>query len=431
MPRTKRPKPLYQRGAFALHERVGRANLEIVWYDAVAKRERSASAGTSCRRAAELELDRRYLAAEGRESCPTCHRPYDGHSTPLLLTAIKDYLLLSEGHAGFKGSTRNRLSHAIEYCAHTDPAVTVPQIDQRWIDGFRKWLAARPVISPTGKRLRARSLSHVEGCVRQLAAAINATPGQRAQFKAEQAKTVSRSPAYRADISTLAAMFRFCIDPPQPEKLARGRTDRPWTEKERAMVIATRLQLLRYLRAAVATWARPDAIYDILPAQWLSQARVLDLNPPGRRQTKKHRPMIAVPRQFAPWLDEMLPGPDPKTEPGRESYLSVSTIRHGWDAMRSHLALPAGGEAGEKLIRRSMATIARRMMGEENWRQGEIMLGHVKASISDIYAVRDPANLGRALAATESIIDQIEALCPGAFYRTVTAPEKGLRIVNA
>lgn len=47
------------------------------------------------------------------------------------------------------------------------------------------------------------------------------------------------------------------------------------------------------------------------------------------------------------------------------------------------------------------------------------MLGHVKASISDIYAIPDPANLGFALAATAAIIDQIEALVPGAF--TITA----------
>lgn len=43
------------------------------------------------------------------------------------------------------------------------------------------------------------------------------------------------------------------------------------------------------------------------------------------------------------------------------------------------------------------------------------MLGHVKASISDIYAIPDPANLGLALSATEAVIDEIERLCPGAF----------------
>ena len=56
-----------------------------------------------------------------------------------------------------------------------------------------------------------------------------------------------------------------------------------------------------------------------------------------------------------------------------------------------------------------------------HWVQGKMMLGHGKASTSDIYALPDPANLGRALAATESIIDQIESECRGAFYRTFTA----------
>lgn len=44
-----------------------------------------------------------------------------------------------------------------------------------------------------------------------------------------------------------------------------------------------------------------------------------------------------------------------------------------------------------------------------------MFLGHHKASTSDLYALFDPANLGRALAVTEGIIDEIETLCPGAF----------------
>ena len=43
------------------------------------------------------------------------------------------------------------------------------------------------------------------------------------------------------------------------------------------------------------------------------------------------------------------------------------------------------------------------------------MLGHRKASTSDLYAVFDPVNLGLALSVTEAIIDEIEALAPGAF----------------
>ena len=43
------------------------------------------------------------------------------------------------------------------------------------------------------------------------------------------------------------------------------------------------------------------------------------------------------------------------------------------------------------------------------------MLGHRAPSTSDIYALPDPVHLGVALAATTSIIEQIESLAPGAF----------------
>ncbi|WP_334656958.1 hypothetical protein [Sphingomonas panaciterrae] len=395
MPRTKRPKPLYQRGDFKLLAREGRANLEIVWYDAEAGRERSASAGTSDLGEAKLALDRKYLTATGHRFCESCGRPFDGDASPTVVEAIRDYLLLSEEKAGY-AATRGRLALAVEYIAQTDLNVTCAAIDVRWVDAYRKWLAAKPVVSPNGNFTRARSLGHVEGCVRQLAAAINATPGQAAQFKAEQPKAVAVSPRYRADVPMLAAMFRFAMEIPERE------------------------HLLAYLRAAVATWARPEEIFDLQAGQWIPEAKVLDLNPPGRRQTRKYRGRIPIARQFAPFLDDM----------GAE-YMSVTTVRVSWDKMRGKIGMPSErGEAGIKLIRRSMATLARRRIGEANWRQGEMMLGHVKTSISDIYAIPDPANYGLALEATESIIDEICALAPGAFYRTVTANGAPLKLVE-
>lgn len=385
MPAKTRPKPLYQRGQFRLYRREDRVNLEIVWYDESRKRERSASAGSPDVGEGRLALDRLYLTESGHRLCPTCHRPWDHEGSPLLATAIADYLLLSEHKAGIK-SARNRLGHVIEYIEAKCPAISCAEIDAAWVERFRKWLLARPVVSPKGNFTRARSLSHVEGCVMQLAAVITATPGERAQFRPAQAKEVARSPGYRADVPKLAAMFRF------------------------AMAHEYRVHLLRYLRMAVATWARPDAIFDVTAAQWNSAAKVLDLNPAGRRQTRKYRPKVPIANQFAPYLDEL-----------DGQWLPVTTIRQSWAAMREKVGLPLYGEAGEKLVRRTMATLARARIGEAQWRQGEMMLGHVKASVSDIYALPDPANLGLALAATEAIIDEIEALTPGAFYRNITA----------
>lgn len=409
MPATKRPKPLYQRGEFRLYSRSDRGNLEIVWYDEGRGRERSASAGTGDHRLGMLALDRLYLESTGQRFCETCGRPFDGEAAPLLTRAIADYLLLSQDKAGYASSTLPRLKLAVEYIASTDPTLTCAQVDTAWVAKFRKWLAAKPVRSTAGKVLRARSIGHVEACVLQLAAAINATPGQTAQFKNEQPRDVASSPLFRAPVKMLGAMFRFCLYPEGETETIRSRR------------IKERASLLKYLRAAVATWARPEEVYDIGEKQWASAARVLDLNPPGRRQTRKYRTRVPIARQFAPFLDDM-----------QGQYLPVESVRASWDKMRVKVGAPAAtrGEAGEKLIRRSMATLVRRRIGEANWRQGEMMLGHVKHSVSDIYAIPDPANLGLALAATEAIIDEIELVCPGAFYRSFTANGTALKVVE-
>lgn len=405
MPATKRPKPLYQRGDFKLYPgREGRAH-EIVWYDRERRRERSASANTRDEVTGRQALDRLYLESGGHRHCDACGRPFEGLEAPLLLIAIKDYLLLSEHKAGYK-ATKGRLMHVSEYVALTDPTVTCADIDVRWVDAFRKWMAARPVAQQG--QARQRSLGHIEGCVLQLAAAINATPGQQAQFKAEQMKAVAASPTHRSDVAEIAAMFRYCLDP-------QGKWIR--SEKERDVYRGYRANLLRYLRVAVATWARPEEIFDLGKGQWTPAARVLDLNPPGRRQTKKYRGRIPIAQQFTPFLDDL-----------DDSYMPVTTIWGMWCKMRRELGLPPARESGIKLIRRSMATIVRLRIGEEHWRQGQMMLGHIKSSISDVYAIPDPANYGLALAATEAIIDEIERLAPGA-YRAVTAQAPALSIV--
>lgn len=395
MPKSKRPKPLYQRGQYRLYQRDGRSNLEIVWYDEARGRERAISAGTSCARAGALELDRRYLASTGQRICEGCGRPFDGDASPLLTEAIADYILLSEHKAGYK-ATRSRLAHAVDYIAQSNPAVTCAQIDPRWIAGYRAWLTSLPIVTPKSGQERQRSIGAVEGCVRQLAAAINATPGQQAQFRADQPREVSKSPTYRASVADMAAMFRFALE-----------------RSERA-------NLLAYLRAAVATWARPAEIYDIAAGQWTPAARVLDLLPAGQRQTKKYRGRIPIAHQFAPYLDEM-----------GARYMSVSTVRSSWEKMRAAIGLPnIRGEAGDKLIRRSMGTLARLRLGEEHMAQVQMMLGHRRASISDVYALANPANLGLSLACTESIIDEIELLAPGAFNRSYTANRKRLLVVS-
>jgi hypothetical protein len=60
-------------------------------------------------------------------------------------------------------------------------------------------------------------------------------------------------------------------------------------------------------------------------------------------------------------------------------------------------------------------TLLRNRLGEQYMPQIERMLGHRQESMSDIYALASPSQLGAALAEIEAIIDEIEALAPGAY----------------
>lgn len=86
--------------------------------------------------------------------------------------------------------------------------------------------------------------------------------------------------------------------------------------------------------------------------------------------------------------------------------MPVGSERKAIEGMQHERGLPGERETGLKLVRRSMADIAGRRIGDERWNQDEMMLGHRKASTRDLYALFDPANLGSALLAPK-IIDDI------------------------
>lgn len=60
--------------------------------------------------------------------------------------------------------------------------------------------------------------------------------------------------------------------------------------------------LFRFAILSLNTWARPEAVSDFMPA---TQRRngMIDLNPPGRIETNKRRPLIPETRGLAGWLD--------------------------------------------------------------------------------------------------------------------------------
>lgn len=390
MPRAKRPKPLYQRGKYRLDPpREGREALVITWYDPERGRERTISAGTSDAGLAAQKVDRMYEESRGKTFCPTCGQPVRGVRSPLILEAIRSYLYSVENKSGIE-AIRYRLRHVTDYLAETgQEGLRSNQVDNEWIERFRRWLTAKPVIA--GSTQRERALSTVENSVLQLAAAINYADDHGARFRPIPAKDVNRTPLYRAGVDTLAKMFAYALD-------------------------GNKTNLLNFLRLSVLTLGRPDAVLeastDPARGQWFPEPRIFNLNPKNRKQTKKYRSTVPIAKQGAAWLETLPKGP----------IVTVNSIRKAWDTMAEHLGLPGDRESGAKLIRRSMADLLRSRMRSTDWTEVEVFLGHKKFdSVSELYAPLRPDYLANARQSIEQIIDEIEAKVPGAFYRADTA----------
>lgn len=155
---------------------------------------------------------------------------------------------------------------------------------------------------------------------------------------------------------------------------------------------------------------------------------MIGLNPYGRRQTKKHRAIVIAPRQLVPLLEQV-----------KGHWIPGVTVRSAWRSMCRELGWPGEGEAGMKLIRRSVAKLLRDAGTARGWNDEwksvekrvlmedlELQLGHRRIkSVSDIYAPFDPDYLATVTEALEGIIDAIIERVPGAFTLSVGKPLHG------
>lgn len=424
MPRISRKKPLYQRSPYWLdydRKRDGSLrspHIAIFWYDASRGRVRSVSTGTTNVDEAKDALDLFYLKNQGGlKICSACGQQISDQNGILVLRAINDYLLQKQTAASYE-AIKARLNHVINYI-ETLPsiAITCEQIDENWVENFRKWMKGQQIEThskTTGKTTtRPRSLATIENSVLQLAAALNATRNDRqrvARFKVNLAG-LSRTPQKRLTVDELAKAFAYAKDPRFPAK---------------------RAALHRFLLLSVSTLARPDAVhdFDLAPAkgQWNDTFHAIDLNPKGRRQTKKHRATVIAPRQLAPLLNQI-----------QGAWIPGKTIRSAWRSMCKDLGWPGDGEAGMKLIRRSVATLVRHAGTPKAWNSEwqseglrvsesdlEVQLGHrVIKSTSDRYAPSEPDYLFTVKRAIEGIIDAIIERVPDAFVLSGAAPLAG------
>ncbi|KTT72643.1 hypothetical protein [Sphingomonas endophytica] len=429
--------PIYRRGKYWLdwdRKRDGTLRspcLTIFWYDPDSRRIRSASTRSAIEAEAIKALDRRYLADAGEAAafCETCGQPIAQASAYLLTDAIADYRLEWGDKRASADTIKTRLLHVVDFLDAQEAAGGAFGIttncatasSSAFVTAFRAWSRLEPVRWRNGKNVvtieRPRSPASTEASVAQLIAALNhaanAEPprsDKRPAYRPLPAGQVQRTRRTRVGVEELAKMLRYAAEPGK----RRG-------------------SLHRFLIGSISTIARPGAVCDISVApdrqQWAPGSETIDLNPHGRTQNKKRRPVLPVLPILAEWLqaelDEYLMLP-PERRAGR-GYLvnyygrAVKDVDSAWAAMLTELKMPTGREWRPYLLRHSLATLARNR-GATRW-DLEGFMGHRAPSQTETYAIGE---FPTVVAALTGIIAELHRLAPGTLHRTDTGASRSL-----
>ena len=158
-----------------------------------------------------------------------------------------------------------------------------------------------------------------------------------------------------------------------------------------------------YCLIAFNTLARPEAILELKVFQIDFENRLIQLNPPGRRQTKKYRPVVPATATLLPWLRTVKNG-NIVSYFGRE----VSSIKTAYRAAAARADLDP--DVTPYTIRHTMATELRRR-GVTPWEVAG-MLGHQTGGYrtTEIYAKYDPDYMSKAVDAIDTYFADLQPL---------------------
>jgi len=174
-------------------------------------------------------------------------------------------------------------------------------------------------------------------------------------------------------------------------------------ELARLMDAAKSRHMLAYLVIAANTLARPGAILDLRRVQFDEPNCRLDLNPPGRRQNKKFRPILPVTPTLLPWLQGDV---EPNARYVAYARAPIESISHAWQLLREEAGIDE--KVRPYSIRHGMAReLRKRKVPSE---QISLFLGHLPKgsdATTSIYAPYEPDYCAEAVAAIESVMAEV------------------------
>ena len=160
--------------------------------------------------------------------------------------------------------------------------------------------------------------------------------------------------------------------------------------------------LQMFVMLLLGTAARPEAILQLTRFQCDTARGIIDLNPPGRSQTKKRRPVVPMPDFLVPWIETA------------NSHLvqwkgkPIQKINKTWRTIRDDAGL--SDDVVPYSIRHTVATELRSRGVPELEIAG--MLGHAMPNFRTTgrYAKYAPDYLGKAREALDDLADEVGRL---------------------
>jgi len=345
---------LYRIGEYGIAGRGGSDKLYRYWYDEERKVTRRASLGTSSLEEAKDRLTTWFIA----ENSPEKSDLEDVLLSEILLRYYEKHARKLESHE----ASRLNLTHWLKFFG---PDATLQDATKpHRIDAFVAHLAEG-----------GRSASYINRILTDGRSAIN-----RAWKKGE----IAQAPF-------IAAIEEGDAEPKgRPLEMDELRLFFHTAETE---------HLRRFILWCVGTAARPSAVLELHSSMINLEKGVIDLNPQGRKQTKKIRPAVKLPKQLAP---EVVDGFQIVFRGKR-----VASIKNAWRKHRARCNLD------DKVNPHSLRhTIARhlRASGVPAW-EVSAQLGHKKKerSITEIYAPMDPTYLRQSVEAIEEFLEELLA----------------------
>ena len=345
----------FQIGEWWLSQREGSPAWYATFYDASAKRTRRVSLGTDNFEEAQQKLLERYLEE---------HRPQNAPAeTVALADIVLDYYKKHGQHARSAGSIKISCSY--------------------WVDFFGEESIADATKPPRLEAFVAHltKLGHATAYIQRILGV-----GKAALQRAWR----------RGEIASVPYIRGIKVNYGEP----RGR---PLKVVELARLLTEAPDHLRLLlMILIGTACRPEAALELDGAQVDFDDGLIDLNPPGRTQTKKFRPVVKLPAALAAALRN---APEGRlvTYHGNP----VKKINKAWRALREAAELDAA--VNPYSIRHTVARWMRQH-GVPAW-EVAAQLGHKSRDYrtTELYAAFDPSYLTNAVRAIDLLFAELRA----------------------